>query len=96
MPSARTAENTSSVGVGRRARHPRQVGVEQVFRIALGAQTGVHLLARQAAGREPLPQLRHQVGTRLQENLRLLRRRPSGRHLGADETREQKRSGHDE
>jgi hypothetical protein len=56
----------------------------------------VDLLARQPAGREPLAQLLHQVGTRLEEDLRLLGRRPGRRDLSTGETREQKRSGHNE
>jgi hypothetical protein len=58
----------------------------------------VNLIARQPARGEALAQLRDEVRSRLQEHLRLIRRRACRRHLGADPERSerQKRSGHEE
>ena len=56
----------------------------------------LHLLARQPARREALAQLGDEIRASLEEDLRLLRRRPRRRNLRSGEGRKQKRSGHDE
>ena len=90
-------DGAEHVGSRRRhgTRHARHVPVEQILRISLRPQPGADLLTREPARRETLPQLGNQVGTGLQEGLRLLRRRTRASAPGRRRRPGAKRSGHD-